>query len=104
MEKIGVKQATKDEIIPMQIPGVCDLSYPTSKFRRGRVQGGGYNLHSEIPHSNRQAVSIEKNPKIAGNFSGHQWGVTSCRYGVLPTIVASNYKYPPLVIKVCGNK
>lgn len=65
---------------------------------------GGYNLHSEITHSNRQAVSIEKNPKIAGNFSGHQWGVTSCRYGVLPTIVASNYKYPPLVIKVCGNK
>lgn len=42
MEKIGVRQATKDEIIPMQIPGVCDLSYPTSKFRRGRVQGGGY--------------------------------------------------------------
>jgi len=41
MEKIGVRQATKDEIIPMQIPGVCDLSYPTSKFRRGRVQGGG---------------------------------------------------------------
>lgn len=68
------------------------------------LSGGGYNLHSEIPHSNRQAVSIEKNPKIAGNFSGHQWGVTSCRYGVLPTIVASNYKYPPLVIKVCGNK
>jgi len=68
------------------------------------VLSGGYNLHSEIPHSNRQAVSIEKNPKIAGNFSGHQWGVTSCRYGVLPTIVASNYKYPPLVIKVCENK
>jgi len=41
MEKIGVRQATKEGVIPMQIPGVCDLSYPTSKLRRGRVQGGG---------------------------------------------------------------
>lgn len=41
MEKMGVRQATKEGIIPMQIPGVCDLSYPTSKLRRGRVQGGG---------------------------------------------------------------
>ena len=40
MEKIGVRQATKEGVIPMQIPGVCDLSYPTSKLRRGRVQGG----------------------------------------------------------------
>ena len=41
MERIGVRQATKEGVIPMQIPGVCDLSYPTSKLRRGRVQGGG---------------------------------------------------------------
>ena len=41
MERIGIKQATKDGIIEMTIPGVCDLSYPTSIYRRGRVQGGG---------------------------------------------------------------
>ena len=40
MERIGIKQATKDGIIEMTIPGVCDLSYPTSTKRRGRVQGG----------------------------------------------------------------
>ena len=37
----GIKQATEKGYIEMQIPGVCDLSYPTSKLRRGRVQGGG---------------------------------------------------------------
>ena len=42
MEKIGVRQATKEGVIPMQIPGVCDLSYPTSKLRRGRVQHDGH--------------------------------------------------------------
>ena len=40
-EKIGVKQATKQGYIPMNVGGVVDLSYPTSEFRRGRVQGGG---------------------------------------------------------------
>ena len=68
------------------------------------LSGGGYHLYAKKSHTNRATSCVEKSPKIAGNFSGHQWGVTSCRYGVLPTIVASNYKYPPLVIKVCGNK
>lgn len=39
--KIGVKQATKDGYIVMNVGGVCDLAYPTSIYRRGRVQGGG---------------------------------------------------------------
>jgi hypothetical protein len=41
MDKIGVRQATKDGVIEMSIPGVCDLSYPNSIYRRGRVQGWG---------------------------------------------------------------
>lgn len=41
MFRIGVKQATKDGYIEMQNGGVCDLLYPSSTFRRGRVQGGG---------------------------------------------------------------
>jgi len=36
----AVKQATSKGYIELNIPGVCDLSYPTSKIRRGRVQGG----------------------------------------------------------------
>ena len=39
--EIGVRQATKQGYIKMKVGGVCDLSYPTSELRRGRVQGGG---------------------------------------------------------------
>ena len=39
--KILVPQATKSGYIEMELPGVADLSYPSSKTRRGRVQEGG---------------------------------------------------------------
>ena len=38
---LWIKQVTKDGYINMKSGGVCDVSYPTSKLRRGRVQGGG---------------------------------------------------------------
>lgn len=38
---VEVKQATKDGYIPCDIGGVCDLNYPDSTTRRGRVQGNG---------------------------------------------------------------
>ena len=38
---IGVKQATKDGMIPIKVGGVADLSNPASETRRGRVQGDG---------------------------------------------------------------
>ena len=41
-EPIKIKQATKQGFIELiTFPGVADLSYPTSKVRRGRVQEGG---------------------------------------------------------------
>ena len=36
---IYIRQATKQGFIPMLSGNVADLSYPTSKLRRGRVQG-----------------------------------------------------------------
>ena len=43
MEKqIGIRQATKDGYIKMDVGGVADLLYPTSNKRRGRVQGDGH--------------------------------------------------------------
>lgn len=39
--KILIKQATKKGYIEMEVGGVCDLTYPNSKTRRGRVQHGG---------------------------------------------------------------
>lgn len=38
---IKVKQATKEGSIPCEVGGVADLNYPSSKTRRGRVQGNG---------------------------------------------------------------
>lgn len=52
---IRVRQATKQGYILCENGGVADLSYPTSKLRRGRVQreGGG----KPVPLSHR-AVAI----------------------------------------------
>ena len=40
-EVIGIKQATKKGYIECELPGCADFSFPNSKLRRGRVQGGG---------------------------------------------------------------
>lgn len=40
-QTIEVKQATKEGSIPCEVGGVADLNYPSSKTRRGRVQGNG---------------------------------------------------------------
>lgn len=39
--RIGIRQATKKGYIEMRVGGVADFSYPESKYRRGRVIGGG---------------------------------------------------------------
>lgn len=41
MECVKIKQATKKGYIDCKIGGVADLSYPTSKTRRGRVINNG---------------------------------------------------------------
>ncbi len=41
-EHIAVKQATKQGFILCEGGGLADLSFPTSKLRRGRVQGNGW--------------------------------------------------------------
>lgn len=38
---IAIPANTADGQIMMEVGGVCDLSYPSSKTRRGRVQDGG---------------------------------------------------------------
>ena len=40
-DTVRVKQATKQGYIEMKVGGICDINYPSSKTRRGRVQGGG---------------------------------------------------------------
>ena len=41
IDTVLIRQATKEGVIPCQVGGVADLSYPESKTRRGRVQDGG---------------------------------------------------------------
>ena len=41
IEKVKIKQATKKGYTECKVGGVADLSYPSSKTRRGRVQDGG---------------------------------------------------------------
>lgn len=39
--RLRVPQATKQGYIEVPLGGIFDYNYPTSKLRRGRVQGGG---------------------------------------------------------------
>lgn len=41
-EYVGIRQATAKGYIECEVGGIADFSYPTSKIRRGRVQGGGH--------------------------------------------------------------
>lgn len=42
MEKVKIRQATRKGYIECAVGGVADLSYPSSKTRRGRVQEDGW--------------------------------------------------------------
>ena len=54
-----VKQATKAGFIKWQVGGVADLSFPTSKTRRGRVQAGG-TVSPTIMSSNQELYKLER--------------------------------------------
>ena len=43
-----IKQATKQGYALLRNGGVCDLTYPSSKTRRGRVQGDGGDISPAI--------------------------------------------------------
>ena len=57
-EYVGIRQATQKGYIECEIGGVADFSYPTSKLRRGRVQGGGH----VCPTLTSQSMRIWKKP------------------------------------------
>ena len=61
--KILIPQATKKGYIEMDLPGVCDLSYPNSKTRRGRVQEGG-KVSPTLTAASQDICYIEPSYKI----------------------------------------
>jgi DNA (cytosine-5)-methyltransferase 1 len=58
-DKIKISQATKKGYIEMENGGVADLSFPTSKKRRGRVQGDG-NICPTLPTSPNGIHKIDR--------------------------------------------
>lgn len=63
IEKIKIRQATKKGYIEYEIGGVADLSYPTSKTRRGRVQENG-NICPTITAEQNGICKIEKDKRF----------------------------------------
>lgn len=61
---IPVSQATKLGYIDCKIGGIMDLSYPTSKTRRGRVQGEYGNICPTLTASKQSLVLIESKTRI----------------------------------------
>ena len=59
LEAVMEKQATKAGFIKWQVGGVADLSFPTSKTRRGRVQAGG-TVCPTIMSSNQELYKLER--------------------------------------------
>ena len=59
--KILIPQATKKGYIEMEVPGICDLSYPDSKTRRGRVQEEG-KICPTIMASRQEICYVERTP------------------------------------------
>lgn len=59
LEAVMIKQATKAGFIKWQVGGVADLSFPTSKTRRGRVQASG-TVCPTIMSSNQELYKLER--------------------------------------------
>ena len=62
-EYIRIKQATKQGYILMKTGGVTDLSYPSSKLRRGRVQGEGQISPTLLSNGNA-LYKVERNDSM----------------------------------------
>ena len=68
MREIKIKQATHEGSIPIVDGGVADLSFPSSKTRRGRVQDNGTiagtlctsNQLHQIKETNNMGLAIRK--------------------------------------------
>ena len=61
--KVLIPQATKKGYIEMNLGGVCDLTYPNSKTRRGRVQEDG-SICPTLTASKQEIVRVEDFYKV----------------------------------------
>ena len=70
--KALIPQATKKGYIEMDLPGVCDLSYPNSKTRRGRVQENG-KVSPTLTAARQDICYIEPKLDFVGGIGDKDW-------------------------------
>lgn len=90
MEKIAIKQATKQGYIECEVGGVADLSYPNSETRRGRVQDNG-NTCPTITAESQDICRIEQVGQISSDNS--QYGTVIGENGLCSTLQSGTHGY-----------
>ena len=90
MEKVKIKQATKQGYIECEVGGVADFSYPDSETRRGRVQDNG-NTCPTLTAESQDICKIEKVGQISND--GSQYGTVIADNGLSPNLVAGTHGY-----------
>ena len=105
--KIKINQATKKGYIEMEIPGICDLSYPDSKTRRGRVQAGG-KISPTLMASRQDICYVERIPLKFLNRNGkktdgqYTFCVDTCHTGGIKEYYSDNtFKIRKLTPREC---
>lgn len=83
---------TKDGYSKLEIGGVCDLSYPTSKTRRGRVQENGKVTPALTRNTESSLFRIE--PVIEQRGHGFNKGG---KHKIAPTITGSSWSFNNLL-------
>ena len=81
--KLKIPQATSRGYIECEENGCFDWTYPTSKLRRGRVQGGGGQLeHADMLDCYNQSVLKDIAVTITTRIDhcNHYWVVEKVKY------------------------
>ena len=90
MEKVKIKQATKQGYIECEVGGVADFSYPDSETRRGRVQDNG-NTCPTLTAEGQDICRIEQVSQISSDNS--QYGTVIGENGLCSTLQAGTHGY-----------
>ena len=90
MEKVKIKQATKQGYIDCEVGGVADFSYPDSETRRERVQDNG-NTCPTLTAESQDICRIEQVGQISSDNS--QYGTVIGDNGLCSTLQAGTHGY-----------
>lgn len=104
--KILIPQATKKGYIEIDLDGVCDLSYPNSKTRRGRVQNRG-TICPTLTAAKQEIVKIERTPLKFLNRNGkktdgdYTFCIDTCHTGGIKEVYNDYFRIRKLTPREC---